>query len=117
MRLGSYHRALERRKYLSTVAKVIGFAVLSGSVAGTLIGLYQQGSITKFAVTFHDAAASRGLVRKRPQAGDYWSDCNEARSAGVTPLYVGEPGYRPEMDGDGDGIACEPYPGRRIFLH
>jgi hypothetical protein len=24
---------------------------------------------------------------------------------------AGEPGYRPEMDGDGDGIACEPWRG------
>ncbi|MDC3728326.1 excalibur calcium-binding domain-containing protein, partial [Rhodococcus sp. Rp3] len=27
--------------------------------------------------------------------------------AGAAPLYVGEPGYRPKMDGDGDGVACE----------
>lgn len=24
------------------------------------------------------------------------------------PIYSGEPGYRESMDGDGDGIACEP---------
>ncbi|MDD3800234.1 MAG: excalibur calcium-binding domain-containing protein [Novosphingobium sp.] len=33
---------------------------------------------------------------------------NDARAAGTAPIYLGEPGYRPEMDGDGDGIACEP---------
>lgn len=32
------------------------------------------------------------------------------RSA-ARPIYRGEPGYRVEMDGDGDGIACEPYRG------
>ncbi|TNE38964.1 MAG: excalibur calcium-binding domain-containing protein [Sphingomonadales bacterium] len=26
-------------------------------------------------------------------------------------MYRGEPGYREGMDGDGDGIACEPYRG------
>jgi Excalibur calcium-binding domain len=47
-----------------------------------------------------------------PPTGAYYSGCNDARAAGVAPLYRGEPGYRPEMDGDSDGIACEPYRGR-----
>lgn len=43
-----------------------------------------------------------------------WSyrNCREARAAGAAPLYRGQPGYGPHMDGDGDGIACEPYRGR-----
>ena len=53
---------------------------------------------------------SRNLERANaPQAGDYFAGCDDARAAGVAPLYSDEPGYRPEMDGDGDGIACEPY--------
>jgi hypothetical protein len=53
------------------------------------------------------------LTRRRaPQAGDYWSGCDDARGAGTAPIYRLEPGYRPEMDGDDDGIACEPYYGR-----
>jgi len=47
-----------------------------------------------------------------PPSGVYYSGCREARAAGAAPLYRGQPGYRPEMDGDGDGIACEPYRGR-----
>ena len=38
----------------------------------------------------------------------HYSGCNDVRAAGKAPLRAGEPGYRPEMDGDGDGIACEP---------
>ena len=38
----------------------------------------------------------------------HYSGCNEVRAAGKAPLHSGEPGYRVEMDGDGDGIACEP---------
>jgi endonuclease YncB( thermonuclease family) len=40
-----------------------------------------------------------------------WSyrNCAEARRAGAAPLRRGEPGYGVHMDGDGDGIACEPY--------
>jgi len=44
-----------------------------------------------------------------PQPGDFWGGCNDARNAGTAPIYRGEPGYRPNMDGDNDGIACEPH--------
>ncbi len=43
------------------------------------------------------------------QSSVYYPDCNAARAAGVAPIYAGQPGYREEMDGDLDGIACEPY--------
>ena len=39
----------------------------------------------------------------------YYANCAEARRAGVAPIYSWQPGYRSEMDGDDDGIACEPY--------
>jgi Excalibur calcium-binding domain len=55
-------------------------------------------------------AVSVGLMRDRvPQEGDSWSGCHAARAAGTAPIYFGEPGYDERMDGDGDGIACEPY--------
>ncbi|BBF68802.1 excalibur calcium-binding domain-containing protein [Sphingomonas bisphenolicum] len=50
--------------------------------------------------------------RARPlPAASGWSyrNCAQARAAGAAPLYAGQPGYGPHMDGDGDGIACEPY--------
>jgi hypothetical protein len=37
----------------------------------------------------------------------YFGSCAAARSAGAAPLHVGEPGYRPGLDRDGDGVACE----------
>jgi hypothetical protein len=40
----------------------------------------------------------------------YYPGCNAVRAAGAAPLYRDQPGYRLEMDGDGDGIACEPHP-------
>lgn len=47
--------------------------------------------------------------------GNSWSypNCRTARAAGAAPLYAGQPGYGAHMDGDGDGIACEPYHGQR----
>jgi endonuclease YncB( thermonuclease family) len=60
-------------------------------------------------------AARQGQARQtRGRASMvYYRNCAEARAAGAAPIYRGQPGYRQEMDGDGDGIACEPYHGRR----
>jgi hypothetical protein len=51
----------------------------------------------------------------QPTTGPTWSypNCRAARAAGAAPLYAGQPGYGAHMDGDGDGIACEPYHGAR----
>ncbi|MEO5578979.1 MAG: excalibur calcium-binding domain-containing protein [Sphingomicrobium sp.] len=49
------------------------------------------------------AAASNAVERSVTYAG-----CDEVRRIGKAPLYAGQPGYRIGMDGDGDGIACEP---------
>ncbi len=38
-----------------------------------------------------------------------YSGCREVRRLGKAPLYAGQPGYRENMDGDDDGIACENY--------
>lgn len=41
-----------------------------------------------------------------PQAA-YYASCAEARREGAAPLVRGAPGYRPGLDRDGDGRACE----------
>jgi hypothetical protein len=40
-------------------------------------------------------------------AGVYYANCTAARAAGAAPIYRGDPGYRPALDRDDDGIACE----------
>ena len=42
----------------------------------------------------------------------YYRNCAAARRAGAAPINAGEPGYRNELDRDGDGLAREPYRGR-----
>lgn len=49
---------------------------------------------------------------KEVEASVHYSGCDEVRRLGLAPLYRGQPGYGSHMDGDGDGIACEPYRGR-----
>ena len=96
-------------------ARFLGGLVRVGAAAlGTSVG---AGSNPDVAAMRDDAVAgisslavSAGLVRARaPQEGDWWDGCNDARAAGTAPIYASEPGYREGMDGDGDGIACEPH--------
>src|SRR5215475_5140854 len=44
---------------------------------------------------------------KPPPAEPYYHNCTAARAAGAAPIRRGEPGYRPALDADNDGIACE----------
>jgi hypothetical protein len=45
------------------------------------------------------------------QESVYYPRCADARAAGAAPIYRGAPGYREGLDGDSDGVACEPYYG------
>ena len=38
---------------------------------------------------------------------EFYANCKEAKAAGAAPLYRGDPGYREDLDRDGDGTACE----------
>jgi hypothetical protein len=99
MRPGPHSVARQRKAERAHAVQMLWLAVTGGLAVGAVLSVA--------------ANSSRPLVRRNaPPAGAYYSGCNAARAAGVAPLYVGEPGYRPEMDGDGDGIACEPYRGR-----
>ncbi|MFI5956699.1 excalibur calcium-binding domain-containing protein [Cryptosporangium sp. NPDC051539] len=37
----------------------------------------------------------------------YYQNCDAVRAAGADPIHRGDPGYRPALDRDGDGIGCE----------
>jgi hypothetical protein len=40
-------------------------------------------------------------------AAAYYANCTAAKAAGAAPLYAGSAGYRPALDRDSDGVACE----------
>ncbi|MBM7774220.1 hypothetical protein JOD54_004424 [Actinokineospora baliensis] len=43
-----------------------------------------------------------------PEPADvYYKNCAAAKAAGAAPMRVGEPGYRPGLDRDKDGTACD----------
>lgn len=60
-----------------------------------------------------EPAPQRQSYSNQPARVVYFRSCREAWAAGYAPMYRGEPGYRSGLDGDNDGIACEPYRGRR----
>lgn len=37
----------------------------------------------------------------------YYADCDAVRAAGKAPLFIWQPGYRPGLDRDHNGVACE----------
>jgi Excalibur calcium-binding domain len=43
----------------------------------------------------------------------YYRNCDAVRAAGKAPLHRGQPGFRDALDGDDDGVACEPYSGKK----
>ncbi|CAN5350510.1 hypothetical protein BH09PSE1_BH09PSE1_25140 [soil metagenome] len=58
------------------------------------------------------AATAKTLIERiKPVApvDEHFSGCNEARAAGRENIPSWDPSYRERMDGDGDGLACEPY--------
>ena len=65
----------------------------------TFLGVYNLPAVTQEEVTARDAV----------EQSVHYSGCNEVRAAGKAPLHRGDPGYGEHMDGDGDGVACEPY--------
>lgn len=106
------HRRRANQKTVPMEAKLLGAAAALGAVVGLGSIAASEGGIQSIASAAHSLAVTAGAARARaPQSGDYWPGCDAARAAGTAPIYRGEPGYRSGMDGDDDGIACEPYRG------
>ena len=96
-----------RRTLPSVISVLLGAGVL-GAIIGVSSVTTTPSGIAALANHASDIAVSAGLKRLRePQLNDRWGGCNDARASGTAPIYHGEPGYREDMDGDGDGIACE----------
>lgn len=47
------------------------------------------------------------LIPVPDESSVYYKNCIAARAAGAAPIYRGELGYRPALDRDNDGIACQ----------
>lgn len=85
---------------VSVLARAAAFGLVLA--VGSFVVERPARSLWRSGAEDHVATAAR-------EGSVFYSGCDTVRRAGAAPLYAGEPGYRIEMDGDSDGIACEPY--------
>ena len=69
-----------------------------------------SGALTGYALTAPSSSGWGLFTTLRHLAAQ--PNCAAARAVGLAPARPGEPGYWPQHDRDGDGIACEPWPRR-----
>ena len=91
-------RTLEAQKSLS-ILRNVGFAGIFAAIGLTSFVGPDVGSL----LTSFSAPAFSGPPPR---------NCAEARARGIAPMTRWHPAYSAHLDGDGDGIACEPYYGR-----
>lgn len=102
IRLGERYSAESKREARVSKLKDIAFvALVAGLSSVAFLGILSLPAAS--VSTVHPSAAIEALD------STYYAGCNEVRSAGKAPLYREQPGYRSDMDGDDDGIACEPH--------
>jgi len=87
-------------------------AFIPAAAVATFLGVYAltpppAGSAAS--VPDAESPAVAAAPAPEPESDVYYEGCNAVRAAGAAPLYRGQPGYREGMDGDLDGIACEPH--------
>lgn len=98
-----YHRPRVRPRQQSRAAFVRNLLFVWGVVAiATWTAIPQLFALSSAVTTTPEQRAAT-------EQSVYYRNCNAARAAGAAPIYRGQPGYREGLDGDSDGIACEPY--------
>lgn len=53
------------------------------------------------------ALAAALLLTGCPATTDGFPTCEAAEAASAAPVRSGDPGWNPDLDRDGDGVACE----------
>ncbi len=87
----------------STYDRIAARCHIDGRAIGDLM--------TSAGITEGGAGTGAKYIRRSRASAPAGLSCPELRARGGARR--GEPGYRPDWDGDNDGIACEPYRGRR----
>ena len=94
--------ARERRQKRAFIRGLLGSAFGAVGVLWLVIGAPGLEAITPAP----DPVAVE--AREARERSVYYPNCAAARAAGAAPIRWGDPGYRDGLDGDNDGIACEP---------
>jgi len=83
-------------------------AVILGLTGGYAWSKWSKPSPAAAANTVTAPSAKPGQTAHEVEETAYYASCAAARDAGKAPLMAGQPGYRTELDADGDGVACQP---------
>lgn len=62
---------------------------------------------TQTPTTARPSTTTSSSTSETTRTDAYYANCDAARAADAAPILRGEPGYRPALDRDDDGIACE----------
>ena len=81
-------------------------AAATAAGAGTRIFTTMAPATTTAAPT--DKKAPKTTTAPQTTSSVYYQNCAQASKAGAAPITIGQPGYRIELDSNGNGIACEP---------
>ncbi len=84
----------------------------AGSWVGNQLSEYANGTKVLFVVDkpsklFPEPETAEQSQEPQPTKETYYANCTAVKAAGAAPLHKGDPGYRSQLDRDGDGVACE----------
>lgn len=87
----------------------IGGAVMTITVACTVFAIGMTATHWTAVTSRIGAVPTIAQMSQTLRNFAYYRDCASVRAAGVAPIRRGEPGYRPALDVNNNGLACEPY--------
>jgi Flp pilus assembly pilin Flp len=109
-------RAIASRLLGERGATAVEYALLLSLIAmAIVVPIYILGA----GLTFVFEGAANGLSTPAPAPAGHgapatvapppvhYDSCDAVRAAGAAPIHVGDPGYSPALDPDGDGVGCE----------
>lgn len=75
--------------------------------ASKVVGRSKASKFVGFTALAALAVIALLLFRSNGSDDVYYDNCDAVRAAGAAPIFEGDPGFRPQFDGDGDGVGCE----------
>ena len=106
-------RALARRLLGERGATAVEYGLMVALLSlamfggGYLLGVNLDAVFDGFANSLATPGPAPPPAEPPPAPSAFYEDCDAVRAAGKDPIRVGDPGYRPELDPDGDGVGCD----------
>ena len=105
-----YRKARIAFEWRASASKLFVYSLIAITI-GTLIGyLSARTDDGEMRLSLLSTEVAQSFRSNDPSRA-YYRNCAHARRSGAAPISRGQPGYRSELDADGDGVACEPFRG------